>query len=149
MVGSKKLSYSYQTGIEDLDKNEARSTAGFTRYAKAKLGCEVPVTSYRGVWFARLNEEMKIQGWTWDDLITAVEYLVWRKIQIHKIEGVLHFVHEAQIWAKERASYDLHAKVAEAMAVETDEVWLRRLSLARGKALERVYDEWKVAKGEI
>lgn len=146
---SKKLSYNYRTGDDDLSPDGVRGPVSFTRYAKAHLGCEVPVFNGRGRWFAQLKEEMEAQGWTWDDMIRTVQYVKGSRIHVEKIHGLLYYVHKAERWAKERENQDLHANVSQAISLESDEMWLRRLRLAKGKALERVYDEWKRARNEI
>lgn len=117
---------------------------GFTRYAKAKLGCEIPD---RSLWFFRLSEKMETKGWTWNDMIATVDFLQSRSVMIEEIVSLLFYVEEAKQWSEMLNVHDLQGKVAEAMSVERDEQWLRRLSLAHGKALERVYREWKKERG--
>ena len=148
-LASKKPSISYETGRDALDPREVTGAQAFTRYAAAMLGCEVPVGgSYRGTWYSKLKEEMEVQGWSWDDLVLTVKYLNRRGITIRKIMGVLYFVQEAQKEGQRKEITDLHLKVGEAMSVETDETWRRRLSLAKGKSLELVYREWE-RKNEV
>ncbi len=145
-LGSKKLSISYVTGRDELDPTQVDGAQSFTRYARAMLGCEVPVGGkFRGIWYQQLSEEMEVQGWTWDDLTFTVQYLNRRGIVILRVAGILHFVQEALKERKVVEDTDLHLKVAEAMSKETDEGWLRRLSLARGKALGLVYNQWREA----
>jgi hypothetical protein len=107
------------------------------------LGCEIPIGGQRrGVWYAQLAEEMDIQGWDWNDLVNAVDYLVETGKTVRTVNGVLFFVDEAKRMRATTSTTDLQVKVAEALATETDEYWRRRLSLAQGKNLERVYEEW-------
>lgn len=115
----------------------------FTRYCRFRLGVEVPVNSSRGKWYAELSEEMEMQGWTWDDLVTTVDYIADGRHKVRKIRGVLWFVDEARDYVSRQEVDDLQVKVAEALASETDEHWRRRLSIATGKALHRVYREWR------
>jgi hypothetical protein len=145
-LGSKKLSISYGTGHNELDPTEVVGAQSFTRYARAMLGCEVPVgNKYRGIWYARLKEEMEVQGWTWQDLVHTVQYIQQKRKRVHKITGILYFVQEAQQHYKDTEVSDLHVKVAEAIAKERDETWIKRLSLASGKALSHVYIQWREA----
>ena len=143
-----RQSYKYGTGIDPLDPTEATTPMGFTRFAAAKLGCETAIGGSRAGWYAQLNREMEAQGWSWEDMITTVEYLSWREVRLHKIFGIFFYVAEAKRWKQDMEVHDLQAKVAEAMSLEQDSSWLRRLSLARGRALERVYREW-VKENEI
>lgn len=137
-----KSSYVSQTGIDPLDRTEAASLVGFTRYARARLGCETPVAGARGKWYGQLKEEMDAQGWSWEEMIITVDYLCERQIKIPYVYWVFYYVQEANAWSREKELTDLQMKVAEALLTEEDKVWVRRLSLAKGKALERVYREW-------
>lgn len=117
----------------------------FTRVAREKVGCQVPVGGKRrGVWYGRLKEEMEVQGWTWEDLEVTLEYVKRKHIRIKQVEGLLYFVEDARR-DRLRQDGDIHVKVAEALLKEEDPGWRRRLSLARGTALERVYLDWKAA----
>lgn len=151
MRESKKPSFSYATGHSDFDRSEASTPLGFTRFCRAKLGCDVPVgSSRRGVWYQRLEEEMEVQGWTWNDMLAAVDYIQNHRIVIRRVEGVLYYVNRA---LKEGADApDLQFEVAKALQTETNQDWVRRLSLAKGKALERVfyqYRDWKERTDEV
>lgn len=138
-----KPSFSYSTG-DKVNPRTVTTPLAFTRYARLRLGCDTPVGGKeRGLWYQQLAEEMQAQGWTWPDLIRAVEYCNKEGIVVRKIYGVFYYVEKARRAAdRHKPIDDLPAKVAEALAKETDEDWVRRLSLAKGKALERVYREW-------
>lgn len=139
--------YVRYTGIDPFDPTNATTPKGFTTYAKARLGCELPVGKQRAAWYQRLKEEMEIQNWGFKDLVQTVQYILAQQIQVRRIYGIFYHVDDAQRWAKNMVSHDLHAQVAAAMSVEQDEMWLRRLSLAKGKALERVLNEWRKQNG--
>lgn len=120
------------------------SPLSFTRYCRNRLGVTIPVGgSARGEWYAFLAEEMEFQGWDWDDLQRAVDYIAEQGKAVRTVKGVLWFVEDALKKTTVEKQDDLQVKVAEALAVEEDEYWRRRLSLAQGKALKRVYDEWR------
>lgn len=122
---------------------KAPTPEGITKYARQRLGCEIPVgPKYRAVWYNRLKEEMAIQGWSYADLVRSIEYCHSQGIVVRKVAGILYYVDEAKRKGVERDEGDLHLKVAEALGKETDEKWIRKLSLAQGKALERVYEQW-------
>lgn len=130
----------YSTGY---DENDHSSPAAFSRYARKELGVEVPVLKGRSLWYRRLTDEMESQGWDWDDLVKTVRYIKANRIQPENIFQVLYHVQKAQKWVEYMDEYDLHAKVADALAQEEDESWRRRLSLAQGRALEKVYQQWQ------
>lgn len=119
------------------------TAVGFTRYAKDRLGCETPVgLKERAFWFTRLKNEMEAQGWSFEDLIKTVDYLRAEHIRIKVIDGVFWYVDRAKAEIRIENFADLQVKVARALLVESDPRWVKRLSLAQGKALERVYVEW-------
>lgn len=128
------------------DPNEYRSPAGFTRYAHRLLGVEMPVYKGRGIWHAKLMEEKEANGWVWDDLAKTVRYLKAHNKHVGSVFGILYYVDKAKAWSEYLDEYDLQAKVAEAMSEEEDETWRRRLSLAKGKALSRVYEQWRIQR---
>lgn len=124
-----------------IDPRQVTTPLAFTRYAAQRLGCEVPVGGkQRGVWYGQLAEEMEANGWEWGDLLRAIDYCVENRIRVRKVFGVLYYV--AKAMPPPSTNEPIHALVARALADETDETWKRRLSLATGKALERVYSEW-------
>lgn len=149
-MASQKLSRSHATGYDPHE--EIRGPFRFTLLCRERLGVSIPVGGVmRGRWYEQLGKEMKIQGWTWQDLVHTVDYIAENNLRCRKIFGVLFYVDEAiedrERRAALRSSSDLHVKVAEAIATETDEYWRRRLSLAQGKILERVYKEWTERNG--
>lgn len=148
-LDSKKLSISYVTGQDELDPDVVTGAQAFTRYARAMLGCKVPVgTTDRGLWYTQLSSEMEAQGWSWADMVKTVQYVNRKGIRIRKVFGVFYFVQEALKEGEQQEITDLQLKVADAVTSETDEMWVRRLSLAKGKALELVYREWE-RKNEV
>ena len=131
--------------VSGYDGKTVTTPLGFTRYCREQLGCSVPVGSkLRGKWYARLKEEMDIQGWTFDDLVRAVAYVKERNILVKRIDGIFYYVEEANSSDGE----ELYANVARALAEEDDPWWSRRLSLARGRRLRQVYEEWLEARGK-
>lgn len=127
-------------GDSRIDPRQVTTPLAFTRYASQKLGCEVPVGGKaRGVWYKRLLDEMEAQGWTWGDLLRAIDHVKDQKIKVRKIDGIFYYVNKSK---RPVEASPIDAQVAQAIRLETDEGWKRRLSLATGKQLERVYSEW-------
>ncbi|MND07921.1 hypothetical protein D3C83_302250 [compost metagenome] len=62
---------------------------------------------------------------------------------------MLYKVDEAKKWREVEDQYELQANVAEALAGETDPMWVRRLSLASGRVLAQVYENWRQERGEV
>lgn len=139
---AKKRSY-----VHYADGSTPDSPESFTTYCRQRLGVTVPVGNDRTRWYAQLKSEMEIHNWSWEDVAEAVHYCQRKGIKIRYPYGVLHFVDEALEDRQHQEIDNLHAKVAEALGKETDEVWVRRLSLAQGKALERVYENWRKERG--
>lgn len=142
-----KPSRTYAAGNRKILGQEVDAAVVFTRYAHQELGVPVPVGgSNRGLWFRRLKDEMDWNTWTWEDLVNAVRYVKNRNKRLHTMDGIFYFVGDAK-----RAGYgseeidDLQAKVAEALYQETDEAWIRRLSLAQGTALRLIYQQWQAS----
>lgn len=99
--------------------------------------------SDRTRWYSQLKREMELHGWSWEDLVAAVEWCRRTGAKVRYPYGVLYYVDQALEAADEGEIQDLQAKVAKALEAETDPVWVRRLSLAQGKALEKVYENWR------
>jgi len=101
-------------------------------------------------WLKHCKEEMGVQGWSFQQLVGAVHYIKSESKSCRSLEGILWYIDEAQRWAssqeEEASFYDLHVKVADALAVERDEGWRRKLALAQGKALEMVYMRWELER---
>lgn len=132
------------------DPREVKDSAGWLRYVQRTLGLGTPVGRQRIVLQKRIKDEMEAQDWTWGDLTKATRYVKRFKSNetIHSPFFILYFVREAKKWEEETDTFELQTKVAAAMTVETDPAWLRRLALAKGKALEKVYQMWEEERGE-
>jgi hypothetical protein len=119
----------------------------FTRYAQQEIGVDLPLgNGRRQGWHKYCKEELEAQGWQVQDLVSAVQYIKRFHKECRTPHGILWYVKDARDWAKNtsamESSENLHAKVAEAIELEDDEGWVRRLSLAQGRALQMVYDNW-------
>ena len=134
-----KPSFTYASGS---DPREYASPEAFCRYAHRLLGVEIPVARFRTGWYKRLKEEMQAQGWDWDDMAKAVRYMKAHNIHAKRMDYILYHVQKARTWVEEVDSWELQGKVADALKVETDEIWRRRLALARGPALAKIYGQW-------
>lgn len=141
-----KPSFTRVTGESDRIRPEDATTPRlFSLYVRQQLGIELPIgKKLRGLWYHRLTVEREIQGWSWSDLTATVAFLVNHpEIRIERIDGLFHYVKEARRYGYMVSSdEDLQAKVAEAISKEEDEHWARRLSLATGAAMAKVYQQW-------
>ena len=129
------------------DPRVVKDMPGLFRYINYMLGFDPFVGNQRRSLQTRLGEEMKAQGWTLDDMAKTVRYVKRYKKKVTAPWGITFYVWEAKRWEEEVDTYDLQTKVALAMSSETDEVWLRRLALAKGKALQAVYQRWEEERG--
>lgn len=141
-----KRSVDYSTGKVRLTAESVTGVPSFTEFAQQELGVGLPIgKGRRAGWMKFCKEEMLTQGWTPLDLANTVLYVKAARKQCHNVYGLLFWVSDAKRWAAARDTVDvssLHAKVAVAIQSETDEDWVRKLSLARGKSLELVYENW-------
>jgi len=96
------------------------------------------------------KEEMSTQSWTFLQLTTAVLFIKKGRRSCRTLYGILHYVDEAGDMQarvnKNLENHNLQVNVADALQVERDEGWRRRLSLAQGKALEMVYKQWELER---
>lgn len=145
-------SVSYVSGMPDrLRPEDVTTVPKFTEYARQELGLSYPVgKGRREGWMHYCKEEMSTQSWTFTQLTTAVDYIKVGRRSCRTLYGILHYVDEAGDM-KARVNKDLeddnlHVNVADALEIEHDESWRRKLALAQGKALEMVYAQWRVER---
>jgi len=133
-----------------LQPHDIENVPDFTEYARQELGVSYPVGGgRRKAWMHFAKEEMEIQLWSIEDLVRTVDYIKGTKQKCRTLQGILWYVDAARGWKKQGKSnryVDLHAKVALALNVEDDTLWIRRLSLAQGNVLEGVYAEWEAER---
>jgi hypothetical protein len=147
-----KPSVSYSSGKpERLRPEDITSVPAFTEYARQELGLSYPVgKGRREGWMKHCLEEMVTQDWDFVQLVAAVQYIKAKRASCRTLHGILYYVDEAALLslraAKQQQNTDLHANVADALQVERDEGWRRRLSLAQGQALAMVYDQWRLER---
>jgi len=143
-------SVNYVSGMPDrLLPKDVTSVPKFTEYARQELGLSYPVgKGRREGWMHFCKEEMKTQNWSFDQLVVAVEYIKDGKRSCRTLYGILYYVGEAGDLKARRdldlTTHNLQVKVADALNVEKDETWRRRLALARGQALAMVYEQWRL-----
>lgn len=139
----------YVSGMPDrLLPEDVTSVPKFTEYARQELGLSYPVgKGRREGWMKHCKEEMNTQSWSFVDLVTAVDYIKEKRSVCHTLYGILWYVGDArrtvQTVQREQDDTNLHMKVADALNVEEDETWRRKLALARGQALAMVYEQWR------
>lgn len=148
-----KRSVSYETG-ERLQPGLVTNVPTFLRFAQQEIGVDLPISNGRRQGFMKFcKEEMDAQGWAIEDLVAAVQFVKEFNKPCRTPQGILWYVADARQWRDRVSAYrddvDLHLKVAEALAMEDDESWARKLSLAQGKALELVYRNWAMERGNV
>lgn len=114
----------------------------FALYLREQLGVTYGPGGRRKAFLGQVKDEMEMYGWTFPDLIATVQYIKANGIRITDPYGIFFHVNAALAAARKVEDFDLITAVASALAAETDEAWIRRLSLAKGVALERVYEQW-------
>lgn len=148
-----RRSVSYETG-ERLRPELVTNLPTFMRYAQQEIGVDLPLGKGRRQGFLKFaKEEMEVQGWDVQDLVHAVQYVKQFNKPCRTPQGVLWYVRDARGWMERRVDNDpdesLHLKVAAAIQSEDDESWARRLSMAQGKALEMVYQNWVAERSDV
>lgn len=125
---------------------EVDSIGELFRYYTQELGAELP-KSYAGraKLKGRVVEEMVLQSWDFQDLVAAIRYMKQQKLRPDSFGLTFHYVGKAREAglkpSKEKEKLGL--LVQRAVAAEDDPTWILRLTSAKGKALEKVYKEWK------
>lgn len=141
------MEFARKTATGRVAGSDVNSPTTFIRYASEQLGFPVPVgPKARGMFFKRLSEEMEFQGWTWAHLVAAVRYMKAHRIFPRSYDYIFHHVRNATGFI-EVDDEDFQQRVAEALYRETDEAWVRKLSLARGEAQRLVYKNWEEQRG--
>jgi len=145
-------SVSYVSGMPDrLRPEDVTTVPKFTEYARQELGLSYPVgKGRREGWMHHCKEEMSTQSWTFAQLVVAVQYIKETRANCRTLHGILWYIDEAgragDHLLEEQQITDLHVNVADALEIEHDESWRRKLALAQGKALEMVYAQWRVER---
>jgi hypothetical protein len=121
----------------------------FSLYLREQLGVTHPPGGRRKAFLGQLVDEMAMNDWSYRDLIATVQYIKDQGIRIKEPYGIFFHVKAALAADSKQEEYDLVSAVADVLANETDEIWIRRLSLAKGVALERVYEQWRNERGQI
>jgi hypothetical protein len=119
----------------------------FALYLREQLGLSFPPGGRRKAFLGQLKDEMELNGWSYQDLIATVAYVKAQNIRVKEPYGIFFHVNAAISGAAKQEEYDLVSGVAQALSEETDETWIRRLSLAKGRALEKVFEQWRNERG--
>ena len=145
-------SVSYSSGKpERLQPEDITTVPAFTEYARQELGLSYPLgKGRREGWMKYCKSEMETQGWSFVQLVAAVQHIKAKRASCRTLQGIFYYVDEAAFLSfqakKRQQNHDLHANVADALQVERDEGWRRRLSLAQGQALAMVYDQGRLER---
>jgi hypothetical protein len=145
-----RRSVSYETG-ERLTPDSVTNVNNFTSYAQQELGLSLPIgNGRRQAWGKTLKSEMAAQNWAISDLVKAVDYVKANRKSCKTLNGIMWYVQDAREWRRPAlAGIDdtqLHVNVSRALAMETDDDWARRLSLAKGRALVLTYARWRAER---
>lgn len=140
---------------EALRANDVADPWAAILYASQQIGCPRPIGhKRRGLMFRRIHEEMELQRWSWRHLTAAVDYMKHRGIKARSFDYIFYHVDDAlkngfMPRAVTTTADDLNDAVAQAIHIETDDAWIRKLLLARGSSLRTVYDMWRSERGAL
>lgn len=138
----------YSTGTDNTIT--VYSPVTFSKYIAREIGVQAPIGQGRRLGFYKfVSQEMREHGWSWDDLRATVDYIKTRRARVRSQYGVLHFVSEALDAQLSRDAQDVSQKVSEAVEVESDDRWRRRLATAKGPMMDKIYDAWLKERGEL
>lgn len=142
---------SFHTPEEVLTAKDVDDGWSLIVYASQRIGCPRPIGhKKRGMAIKRIKEEREAQRWAWADLAAAVDYMKHRGIKAKSIDFVFYHVEDARKNGFRprvaSSSEGLMDAVAQAVYVETDQQWVRRLLSAKGNALRKVYEAWEAER---
>lgn len=141
--------------VEFLRAKDVNSVTQLVEYASQRIGCAKPIGhKARGVALKRISDEMVAQGWSVNHLLAAVDYMRSKRIRPRSFDFIFYHVEPALKAGFMKRSADsgwdaLEGKVTEAVYLETDPDWTRRLLSARGMALQQVYENWVTERGGL
>lgn len=129
---------------ERIMGSDVENIQDLIHYARQQLGCRIPFGKGERAGFGKwMEDEAAAHGWSVDDLVAAVMFCKDRSIRLNHIKGLLYYVDEATGYRAQEEGRNLALLVSEALNQEQDPAWVRKLSLAQGRSLELVYDQWK------
>ncbi len=140
---------------EFLRANDVQSSQQVLDYAAQQLGCPKPIGhAARGSALRRIKDEMNHQRWTWRHLTGAIDFMKKRGIKPRSFDFVYYHVEEAgKAGFLPRTAItsveELQEAVSDAVYLETDDDWVRRLLSARGSSLTKVYAMWQEERGTL
>ena len=140
---------------EFLRAKDVQSPRQLLDYAAQQLGCPKPIGhAARGSVLRRIKDEMNHQRWTWRHLTGAIDFMKQRGIKPRSFDFVYYHVEPAgKAGFLPRTAITsveaLQEAVSEAVYLETDDEWVRRLLSARGSALTKVYSMWEEERGML
>lgn len=133
---------------EFLQRRDVQKPLDLLTYSQQQIGTPIPIgPKQRSLAVKRLEEEMEAQRWTIDHLVAAIDYMKARGINARSFAFTFYHVEPAvkggYMPRQHTNTWDeLGAAVSEAVELEDDSTWVRRLCMARGAALQHVYDQW-------
>lgn len=147
------MALDYTTGkSERLRADDVDSPMRLIAYYQQELGGPLPVGfKRRSLMFKRMEEEMAWQRWGWGDLVASIQYMKNRHVTAGSFDRVYHYVRQAIAagYTGENRLTSLEVSRQQALHVEKDENWVRKLSLANGEALRRLLDRWQEERGHV
>lgn len=140
--------------LDMITRSDVKSSLDLLKYSQQVLGTQMPIgAKRRSMACERINLEKSAQRWTNEHLLAAIDYMKARGIQAHSFDFVFYHVEAAikEGFMPRRPTRweDLEAAVAEAVALETDDGWVRKLCMARGVALQKVYEKWALERKPV
>ena len=122
---------------EFLRANDVQSPQQVLDYAAQQLGCPKPIGhAARGSSLRRIKDEMNHQHWT-----KSFDFVYYHV----EPAGKAGFLPRTAITSVE----ELQEAVSDAVYLETDDDWVRRLLSARGSSLTKVYAMWQEERGTL
>lgn len=140
---------SFQAPEEVLEAGDVDEPWKAIVYASQRIGCPRPIGyKRRSLMLKRIEEEMEIQRWSYRHLTAAVDYMKHRGIKARSFDYVFYHVEKARqngfMPRRDTNNFDeLHESVQQAVYLETDPTWQRKLLAARGTSLRKVYSMWE------
>lgn len=135
-----------------IDRREVTDAGSFASFAKQETG----VTFHYQSSFARIGkaykefrEEFPHAGWPEfaKVVLWAKERRGYRPLNVGQLAMAWPYARDDDVFdSQDLHGFDLDGMVAEALHIEDDPEWRRRLLISEGKFLAQAYEEWKHMK---
>lgn len=141
--------YARRGEVSLLREGDVRSIPDYIHWVSQELGVDAYSRRYHG---GLEHTRQYLEAGDLSDLIATVSYIKRQQLRLKRVDSVPFYVEKARVAGfirdEDEIAYSvLRAQADAAIYSEDEPSWIRRLSLAEGKALRIVFDQWKRERG--